>query len=165
VSGASRPTGAGQVGTIYLLCFFAGDHRTGRPARYRHAGHYTGWCQRGRLESRLGEHLAGTGARLLQVVQQAGLHAVLVRTWAGTLKHERRLKRQGGAARRCPTCRRYRRLARLEQVAGPESHQDVLDDLELGDGAKHCWGVRWTHDPERGWWALPEPAHPTGTVR
>jgi hypothetical protein len=148
-----------------LLCFFAGDHRTGRPARYRHAGHYTGWCQRGRLESRLGEHLAGTGARLLQVVQQAGLHAVLVRTWAGTLKHERRLKRQGGAARRCPTCRRYRRLARLEQVAGPESHQDVLDDLELGDGAKHCWGVRWTHDPERGWWALPEPAHPTGTVR
>jgi hypothetical protein len=41
----------------------------------------------------------------------------------------------------------------------------VLDDLELGDGAKHCWGVRWTRDPERGWWALPEPAHLTETVR
>jgi hypothetical protein len=164
VSGASRPNGAEQVGTITCCAFSpATIAPAGRPATGTLAT--THWCKRGRLESRLGEHLAGTGARLLQVIQQAGLHAVLVRTWAGTLEHERRLKRQGGAARRCPTCRKYRRLARLEQVAGPESHQDVLDDLELGDGAKHCWGMRWTYNPKRGWWPLPEPAHPTGTVR
>ena len=81
------------VGTIYLLHF-------DRP--YRHAGHYTGWTTN--LDLRLTEHACGYGARLLAVCIQAGISWQLARTWTGTRHHERALKRQGGASRRCPLC-------------------------------------------------------------
>jgi predicted GIY-YIG superfamily endonuclease len=82
-----------RVGTVYLLHF---------DRRYRHAGHYTGWSAN--LELRLEEHAAGYGARLLAVLRDAGIGWRLARTWAGTRNTERALKRQGGAARRCPLC-------------------------------------------------------------
>jgi predicted GIY-YIG superfamily endonuclease len=82
-----------RVGTVYLLHF-------DRP--YGHAGHYTGWASN--LNARLTEHAAGRGARLLAVVQQAGIGWHLARTWPGTRALERALKRQGGASRRCPLC-------------------------------------------------------------
>jgi hypothetical protein len=28
-------------------------------------------------------------------------------------------------------------------LANQESHQDTIDDLELGDGAKWCFGAPW----------------------
>ena len=77
---------------------------------YRHARHYTGWTAD--LDSRLAEHHAGRGARLLQVITQAGIKWTLARTWQGTRKRERRLKHQGGASRRCPICRADRERAR-----------------------------------------------------
>lgn len=80
-------------GTVYLLHF-------DRP--YRHAGHYTGWTAD--LAARLAQHRCGQGARLLQVMTDAGIGFQLARTWAGTRHRERALKRQGGASRRCPLC-------------------------------------------------------------
>lgn len=81
------------TGTVYLLHF---------TVPYRHARHYTGWTAD--LDARLAEHAAGRGARLLAVVQQAGIGWSLARTWPGTRSRERALKRQGGASRRCPLC-------------------------------------------------------------
>jgi len=69
---------------------------------YRHARHYTGWTAD--LESRLAEHQAGRGARLPQVITEAGIGWTLARTWPGTRERERQLKRQGGASLRCPIC-------------------------------------------------------------
>src|SRR5947209_17177999 len=77
-------------GVVYLVHF--------RP--FRHARHYTGWTAD--LDARLAEHEAGRGARLLQVITQAGIGWTLARTWEGTRERERQLKRQGGASRRCP---------------------------------------------------------------
>jgi predicted GIY-YIG superfamily endonuclease len=87
---AERPA---RTGTVYLLHF-------DRP--YRHAGHYCGFAAN--LAARLAEHDAGHGARLLAVVKAAGIGWTLARTWPGTRHTERALKRQGGAARRCPLC-------------------------------------------------------------
>ena len=91
-------------GVIYLLHF-------DRP--YRHASHYTGWVHsRTFLQPRLGAHRDGVGARLMQVVGEAGIGFQLARTWEGDRHRERVLKRQGGASRRCPICRQQRRRRR-----------------------------------------------------
>jgi hypothetical protein len=66
------------------------------------ASHYTGWTLD--LPARLVEHAAGHGARLMQVVGEAGIGWQLARIWPGTRARERSLKRSGGAARRCPVC-------------------------------------------------------------
>jgi predicted GIY-YIG superfamily endonuclease len=86
---------AREVGTVYLIHF-------DRP--YRHARHYTGWTDD--LPTRLDRHMAGHGARLLAVIREAGISWQLARTWPGSRVRERQLKRQGGASRRCPLCRR-----------------------------------------------------------
>jgi predicted GIY-YIG superfamily endonuclease len=80
-------------GTIYLVHFE-------RP--YKHARHYLGWTID--LDNRLTQHANGQGARLLEVIQQAGIQWTLARTWRGTRVRERQLKCQGGAARLCPLC-------------------------------------------------------------
>jgi predicted GIY-YIG superfamily endonuclease len=82
-----------RTGTVYLLHF-------DRP--YAHAAHYTGWTAD--LHQRLADHAAGRGARLLAVIDAAGIGYRLARTWPGTRATERALKRQGGASRRCPLC-------------------------------------------------------------
>jgi predicted GIY-YIG superfamily endonuclease len=89
---------AGHVGVIYLLHF---------SSAYKHARHYTGWT--GDLGARLARHAAGDGSRLLAVVHAAGITWQLARTWPGPRSRERQIKRQGGAARRCPLCRAERR--------------------------------------------------------
>jgi len=70
------------------------------------AGHYTGWTEN--LAARLARHAAGDGARLLAVVHQADISWQLARVWPGRRDRERQLKRQGGASRRCPLCKRPR---------------------------------------------------------
>lgn len=81
------------AGTVYLLHF---------ERRYKHAGHYIGWTAD--LSARLADHAAGHGARLLAVVQAAGIGWTLARTWRGSRGRERQIKRQGGASRCCPLC-------------------------------------------------------------
>jgi predicted GIY-YIG superfamily endonuclease len=84
--------------TVYLLHF---------ERRYRHAGHYMGTTSD--LAARLAQHRAGRGARLLTVIQTAGIGWQLVRTWPGGRERERQLKAQGGHARLCPVCHPPRR--------------------------------------------------------
>ena len=93
--------GKAPDGVVYLVHF---------TEPYRHARHYTGWTVD--LDARLAEHRAGRGARLLQVIAQAGIAWTLARTWEGTRQRERQLKRQGGASRRCPICRAERKAKR-----------------------------------------------------
>lgn len=81
------------TGTVYLLHF-------DRP--YKHAKHYIGWT--GDLDARLAEHRAGTGARLMAVLKEAGIGFQLAHTWSGSRVRERQLKVQGGASRCCPLC-------------------------------------------------------------
>jgi hypothetical protein len=95
---SGRKTARQQV--VYLLHFI--DPATGRSARYQHAGHYRGTSDD--LPARLQAHRDGTGARLMQVIKQAGLSFVLARTWPGGRDRERQLKREGGASRMCPEC-------------------------------------------------------------
>jgi hypothetical protein len=69
------------------------------------------------LLKRLGEHQQGRGARLVEVVTQAGIGFRVARLWPGvTRARERQLKNQGGASRRCPIC--------LDQPAVPGQRHD-----------------------------------------
>jgi hypothetical protein len=95
------------------------------------------------LCGRLGDHAAGKGpndggARLVQVVRQAGIGFQLVRVWEGTRGLERSLKRRGGAARRCPVCR----LQALGLTL-PRRPTHLLDRLELGPAAAWLVTGRW----------------------
>ena len=93
------------LGTVYLFHF---------DQRYEHAGHYTGWAED--LDHRVAEHLAGRGARLIEVITQAGIGFRLARTWPGvTRARERQLKRQGGASRHCPICQEDRKACGLSR--------------------------------------------------
>jgi hypothetical protein len=102
------------------------------------------------LPVRLGEHAAGRGARLIQLVTEQGIGWQVTRLWVGPRSRERSLKRQGGAARRCPLCR----LA-AAGAAVPASDQAVLDALELGQRRA---GLLTTPPTP----ALPLPTRPTG---
>ncbi|MFG2059689.1 hypothetical protein ACGFI9_37325 [Micromonospora sp. NPDC048930] len=82
-----------RTGTVYLLHF---------DQPYQHAKHYIGWTDD--LDTRLADHAAGRGARLMAVITAAGITFRLARTWTGTRARERQLKRQGGASRCCPLC-------------------------------------------------------------
>jgi hypothetical protein len=62
-----------QIGVIYLLHF---------DQPYKHAKHYTGWTED--LLDRLDRHASGRGARLVEVIWQAGLGFTLVRLCEGT---------------------------------------------------------------------------------
>jgi predicted GIY-YIG superfamily endonuclease len=81
-------------GTVYLLHF---------SQAYKHAKYYVGYTTN--LSARLEAHNKGNGARLLEVITQAGLSFQLARTWQGTRKDERKIKNQKNAPRFCPVCR------------------------------------------------------------
>lgn len=91
------------TGTVYLLHF--SEH-------YKHAGHYIGYTDN--LDERLARHKAGNGARLIQVITEAGLTFVLARTWQGGHILERKLK-QHGATRICPICNPETAMNRMAQ--------------------------------------------------
>jgi hypothetical protein len=118
------------VGLIYLAHFDAPIGDTSNPRGF--ALHYTGWTLN--LPIRLGEHAAGRGARLMQVVAEQGIGWQVTRVWVGTRSRERSLKRQGGAARRCPVCR----LAAAGAVV-PIRDRALLDAIELGEQAAALW--------------------------
>lgn len=104
-----------MIGTTYLIHF---------EQPYKHAKHYLGWASV--LSWRMAHHASGNGARLLAVLNAAGIGWRCVWTWPGTDRNfERRLKTQGGLSRRCPKCgvkptagkRPYRRFANFERKA------------------------------------------------
>ncbi len=82
------------LGTIYLIHF-------DRP--YKHAKHYVGWTTN--LERRMKKHRSGKGARLLRVIQNAGIGWVVAKTWEGTRKNERKFKKRKDTPRQCPICK------------------------------------------------------------
>jgi predicted GIY-YIG superfamily endonuclease len=101
------------LGTVYLFHF---------DQRYEHAGHYTGWAED--LDHRVAEHQAGRGARLIEVITQAGISFRLARTWPGvTRARERQLKRQGGASRHCPICQDDRKARGLPRRPSQQPNQ------------------------------------------
>jgi hypothetical protein len=108
------------IGVIYLIHFDRSIGDLTNPRGF--ASHYTGWTLD--LPTRLVDHAAGRGARLMQVVGELGIGWQLARIWTGTRARERSLK-QRGATRRCPVCQ----LARL----GLQPHRPVdLLAVELG---------------------------------
>ena len=82
-----------EIGTVYLLHF---------DSAFKHARHYLGWT--GNLENRLQQHRDGQGARLMEVVRDAGIGFELARTWTGTRRDERRLHNWKASPRLCPIC-------------------------------------------------------------
>jgi predicted GIY-YIG superfamily endonuclease len=80
-------------GTVYLLHL---------DPPLKHARHYTGWTSD--LDQRLEAHRAGRGARLLEVVREAGGTFRLVRTWPGSRTLERAIKNRKEAPKLCPEC-------------------------------------------------------------
>jgi predicted GIY-YIG superfamily endonuclease len=70
---------------------------------YKHARHYVGSAEN--LAVRLSEHRKGKGARLIQVIQEAGIGWRLVRVWfKGGRALEKRIKRARNHPRLCPVC-------------------------------------------------------------
>lgn len=80
-------------GTVYLLHFHT---------PYRHARHYLGFAND--LDARLALHRQGRGARLVQVVNAAGIGWHVARTWKGDRGLERQLKNRHSGVRLCPVC-------------------------------------------------------------
>jgi len=83
---------------VYLLHFHE---------RYKHAGHYLGsTCF---LDMRLAAHAAGTGARLMEVITQAGIEWDLARLWPCESEPEMRqlekyFKHRHNSGQICPRC-------------------------------------------------------------
>lgn len=75
---------------------------------YCHAKHYIGFVDGGKkeLEARLKHHRAGTGAKLMKVVTDAGISFKLARVWPDGDRHfERHLKNMKKSSKYCPICR------------------------------------------------------------
>jgi hypothetical protein len=121
-----------QLGIIYLLHF---DRLyvpyPGAPLRDC-AGHYTGFAPGGprALRRRLAKHGTTRGARLMLAVRTAGITWQLARTWPGDRVRERQLKRQGGAARRCPLCGVTPRPGELPRTAGGRVSRSLTTDAQ-----------------------------------
>lgn len=107
----------GTVGTVYLIHF-------DRP--YKHAKHYVGWAKS--LEARIAHHRNGTGARLLQVLNEAGIGWEVVRTWPNTTREfERHLKDTRHVSHYCPRDQPERAAARRE--ARKEKEMEIKTTL------------------------------------
>lgn len=85
---------------------------------YKHARHYVGWADD--LARRLEEHASGNGARLTEVIHDAGIPFTLARTTHGTRNLERAIKNAGGAVRYCPICTQCPRNGNWEPIDKPQ---------------------------------------------
>lgn len=85
--------------TVYLIHFE-------RP--YKHAKHYVGYTALETIEERMARHREGRGARLLQVVTEAGINWVIARLWTfptvGKAKQKEKRLKMRAATRHCPLC-------------------------------------------------------------
>jgi predicted GIY-YIG superfamily endonuclease len=89
-------TGTDIDGWVYLIHF---------DDPYKHAKHYTGWTTD--LCQRLVAHAQGkAGARLMEVVAEAGITWALARVERGTRRKERARKGRTASVW-CPMCRKH----------------------------------------------------------
>ncbi len=97
------------------------------------AGHYTGRVRGGPrdLARRLAQHGTAQGARLMLAVRKAGITWQLARVWPGGGDREKQLKRQGGAARRCPLCGIKPRPGELPRNARGGVARSLVTDEQL----------------------------------
>lgn len=80
--------------SVYILHF---------DQKYKHARHYVGWAND--VQARFKHHQDGTGARLCQVLNTAGITYQIARIFEGADKSfERKLKNTNNTARYCPLC-------------------------------------------------------------
>ena len=107
MTAASVPSPGQDPGTVYLLHL---------DPPYRHARHYLGWTRD--LAARLEAHRAGQGARLMEVVKQAGGGFHLARTWPGGRDRERAIKDRHEAPKLCPECSGHPRPVQSGKSAG-----------------------------------------------
>ena len=89
--------------TVYLIHF---DRpyvaKTGQ--QQKQALHYIGWTPD--LSARVALHAKGQGARLMEIVTEAGITWRVARTWDGGRTLERKLKNRKRASCICPCCNR-----------------------------------------------------------
>lgn len=79
---------------VYLLHF---------STPYKHAAHYIGWAKM--VDARILDHTLGYGARLTQVVTDAGIQLIKARVWEGKDRYfERQLKKYHKTKLLCPIC-------------------------------------------------------------
>lgn len=86
---------------VYLLHF-------DRP--YRHARHYVGYADDGKLHQRIDAHYNATPGdgknhRLMQVIRAAGISFTLARVWPGANRQKEKAIKKSSRARACPLCR------------------------------------------------------------
>src|SRR4051794_35429847 len=116
--------GKPQDGYVYLAHF---------STNLSHARHYLGFATD--LAQRMAQHRAGTGARLMEVIKQAGIGWKLVRVWPGDRGLERRLKRRKNTPPRlCPLC-------------GGEVAYEAVDEREFLPAAPAALATRGASDP------------------
>lgn len=73
--------------------------------KFHHACHYIGFCEEGKLASRMEKHMRGEGSFLMKAVTKAGIKWNLVRVWPGESRtFERSLKNCKKSSRFCPVC-------------------------------------------------------------
>jgi len=104
---------------VYLICF-------NRP--YRRVRHYAGSTDH--IAPRMKEHARGHGARLMEVITEAGIRWQLVAVWKGGRKEERLFKNQKNSARYCPVCRPAYLARRRAQVATREARRREAERKE-----------------------------------
>jgi len=106
-----EPGSAGDLGTVYLIHL---------DQRYKHAGHSQHWTRD--LTARIAEHLRGQGARLMEVIKDAGITWQVSRTWEGDRNLERAIKNRHEARSSAHSVRpghvRWPRAARLPRPVG-----------------------------------------------
>ncbi|MBN2389922.1 MAG: endonuclease [Anaerolineae bacterium] len=101
---------------------------------YKHARHYVGWS--GDVESRLQRHREGNGARLMEVVTDAGIAWQVAWVWPEADRaFERNLKDQKNTARFCPICRHSIQMSLWEllDTTSPsvEIDWDAIEEIEF----------------------------------
>lgn len=118
---------AATLGWVYLLHFARplGNLRNPRGQ----AQHYVGFATD--VDERVGQQLAGIGARITRAAVAQGIEISLVAAWQAPLSFEKHLKRLKNAPRYCPVCcRQHGRRPRQPAIAVEQLAFDFQEDVE-----------------------------------
>lgn len=93
---------------------------------YKHARHYVGYADD--IQRRFREHKKGQGARLCEVVVEAGIKLHLVRTWPGADREFERKLHSRGKSIFCPLCNEAHWFKNMPQ---PKAKDDLSNDVDF----------------------------------